>query len=148
MNSFISCIEYRYKIYKIIKLKKEVIIQYIIDIDNKEFLFKFKGIENITNYILESKDTKKVGKLQIYRFVKYYTRLKIYFNYIYNFQRILYKDSKLIEIWFFLISNIQTKYNILDYNFYNFDETNFIIDIIYSGIIVINTERNSRNKII
>lgn len=40
------------------------------------------------------------------------------------------------------------KYSILDCDFYNFNETGFIIDIIYSKMIITNIERNSRSKAI
>ena len=39
-----------------------------------------------------------------------------------------------------------TKYDIQDYNFYNFNETGFIIKVIYNNIIVIRTDRFNRDK--
>jgi len=72
----------------------------------------------------------------------------MYFNCIYNFQRVLYKDPELIGVWFWLIENIRAKYRVLDYNFYNFDKTRFIIDIICIVIIVICVDRYSRDKAI
>ncbi|EDN94839.1 hypothetical protein SS1G_10714 [Sclerotinia sclerotiorum 1980 UF-70] len=39
----------------------------------------------------------------------------------------LCKDPKFIEEWFGLVSNIQAKYDIVDSDFYNFDEIGFII---------------------
>lgn len=74
-----------------------MIIQYIFDIDLKGFLFKFKIMKDIVNYIFELRDTKCVGKLWIYQFIKCRIKLKMCFNYIYNFQRAFYKDSKFIE---------------------------------------------------
>ena len=39
------------------------------------------------------------------------------------------------------------KYNILNRDFYNFDKIDFIIEIIYIIIIVINTERYNKSKL-
>ena len=40
------------------------------------------------------------------------------------------------------------KYNILIRDFYNFDKIDFIIEIIYIIIIIINIKWNNKNKII
>ena len=39
-----------------------------------------------------------------------------------------------------------TKYGIQDYNFYNFDETDFIMKVICDNIVVIRTDRSGRGK--
>ncbi|EDO02756.1 hypothetical protein SS1G_05233 [Sclerotinia sclerotiorum 1980 UF-70] len=56
-------------------------------------------------------------------------------NRVYDFQRALYEDPKLIGEWFRLVSNMRAKYSILDCDFYNFDETGFMMSIIYPGIV-------------
>ena len=61
----------------------------------------------------------------------------MYFNRIYDFQRALYKDPELISMWFWLIENIKVKYRVLNYDFYNFDKTRFIIGIICTIIVII-----------
>ncbi|EDO04991.1 hypothetical protein SS1G_07475 [Sclerotinia sclerotiorum 1980 UF-70] len=132
----------------LIEKEEEVLIQYIIDMNERGFASKLNGVKDIVNYILESKDAKRVGKLWAHRFVKRCTKLKMCFSCIYNFQRALYKDSKLIEEWFGLVSNMQAKYDIQDCDFYNFDETGFMMGIICSGMVVISSERNGRNKAI
>ena len=48
--------------YKFIKLKEEIIIEYILDIDLKGFLFKYKGVKDIMNYIFELRDIKCIRK--------------------------------------------------------------------------------------
>ena len=106
MNSLTPHIEIQANRYKLIKLKEEIIIQYIFDINLKGFLFEFKNVENITNYIFKSKGAKRIKKFSVYWFVKHWIELKMYFNCIYNFQRVFYKDFKLIEKWFQLVVNI------------------------------------------
>lgn len=40
-----------------------MLFQYIIDMDNREFIFKLNNMENIANYILELQRVKKIKKL-------------------------------------------------------------------------------------
>ncbi len=58
----------------------------------------------------------------------------------------MYEDSKLIGAWFRLVENIRAKYGVLDYDFYNFDETGFIIGIISLVIVVTRVDRRGRGK--
>ena len=51
----------------------------------------------------------------------------MYFNCIYDFQRALYEDPELIGMWFRLVENMRAKYGVVDGNFYNFNETGFIM---------------------
>jgi hypothetical protein len=44
------------------------------------------------------------------------------------------------------VENMRAKYRILDYDFYNFDKTRFIISIIYAVIVVTRADRCSRGK--
>ncbi len=44
------------------------------------------------------------------------------------------------------MENIRVKYGVLDYDFYNFDETGFIIGVICVAMVVIRADRRSRGK--
>jgi hypothetical protein len=68
------------------------------------------------------------------------------FNCIYNFQRALCKDPKLIGVWFQLVQNIQAKYSVVDCDFYNFDKTGFIMGQITPRMVVTRVNRRSRAK--
>jgi hypothetical protein len=58
----------------------------------------------------------------------------------------LYEDPKLIGAWFQLVQNIRAKYNIVDSDFYNFDETSFMIGQITPRMVVIRADRCDRTK--
>ncbi|EDO04891.1 hypothetical protein SS1G_07374 [Sclerotinia sclerotiorum 1980 UF-70] len=58
------------------------------------------------------------------------------------------EDSEFIERWFRLVSNMQAKYSILDCDFYNFDETGFIMGQISLHIIVTKADRYGKSKAI
>lgn len=62
MNDFTPHIEIQTNYYNLTKLKKEMIIQYILNINSKGFLSKLKIIKNIANHIFESKNTKHIKK--------------------------------------------------------------------------------------
>ncbi|APA13989.1 hypothetical protein SS1G_11203 [Sclerotinia sclerotiorum 1980 UF-70] len=141
-------VDYRPKGHNLIKLEEEVLIQYIIDMDERGFAFKLSSVEDIANYILESQGAKKVGKLWAHRFVKRCLELKMHFNRVYDFQRALCEDPKLIEEWFGLVSNIWAKYSIVDSDFYNFNETGFMMGVICPGMVVTSIERCGRSKAI
>ena len=65
----------------------------------------------------------------------------------YNYQRAKYEDLKVICEQFALIYNVKVKYNILNNDLYNFNETGFIIGIIIATIVVTTLDsRSSRAK--
>ncbi|EDN98948.1 hypothetical protein SS1G_13807 [Sclerotinia sclerotiorum 1980 UF-70] len=134
--------------HKITELEEKVLLQYIIDMDDRGFAPKLSGVEDMANYILQSRGAKKVGKLWAHRFVKRHTELKMRFNRVYDFQKALCKDPKLIEKWFQMVLNIRAKYGIQDCDFYNFDETGFMMGIIVACMVVTSAERNGRSKAI
>ncbi|ESZ93769.1 hypothetical protein SBOR_5867 [Sclerotinia borealis F-4128] len=116
--------------------------------DTRGFAPRLSGVEDMANDILDTRGAYYVGKLWVYRFVQRWSELKIRFNCVYDFQKALCEDPKLIEGWFRLVSNMRAKYGILDCDFYNFDEIGFMMGIICFGMVVINAERYGRNKAI
>ena len=56
------------------------------------------------------------------------------------------EDPELIGAWFRLVQNMRAKYGIMDYDFYNFDETGFIIGVICASMVVTRADRRSRDK--
>jgi hypothetical protein len=84
-------------------LEEEVIVWYILDIDERGFVPRLASVEDIANYILESRRARHVGKLWAYRFVQRRLELKTRLNRVYNFQRALCEDPELISAWFRLV---------------------------------------------
>ena len=58
------------------------------------------------------------------------------FNRAYDFQRAICEDLELISAWFKLMHNMRAKYSILDCDFYNFDETGFMMGVICASMVV------------
>ena len=63
----------------------------------------------------------------------------------YDYQRAKCEDPKVISEWFALVRNVKAKYGIVDDDIYNFDETGFMMGIIFVGIVV--TTLDGRGKV-
>jgi hypothetical protein len=98
--------DYRPKVQKLTELEEGVIVNYIIDLDSRGFSPWLADVEDIANYLLETHQAKRVGRLWAHRFVQRRLELKIRLNCVYDYQRALCKDPKLIGIWFRLVENI------------------------------------------
>lgn len=115
--------------HKLTELEEEVIVRNILDIDSRGFAPRLAGVEDMANFILESRGGKRVGKLWAHRFIQRRPDLKMRFNRVYDFQRALCEDPELIGAWLRLVENMRTKYGVVDCDFYNFDETGFMMGV-------------------
>ena len=146
MNGLLPLPERRPANIKLTILEEEVIIRNILDMDSRGFAPRLAGVEDMANYILKSRGGKRVGKLWAHRFIQRQPALKTRFNRVYDFQRALCEDSELIGSWFRLVENMRVKYGVLDCDFYNFDETGFMIGVICPAMVVTRADRRGRGK--
>lgn len=105
------------------ELEEQVIVNHILDLDSRGFSPRQADVEDMANYLRKTRRAKLVGKLWAHRFIQRRPELKTRFNRVYDFQRVLCEDPKLIGAWFQLVQNMRAKYGVVDSNFYNFDET-------------------------
>ncbi|EDN91382.1 hypothetical protein SS1G_00785 [Sclerotinia sclerotiorum 1980 UF-70] len=63
MNGILPLIELRLTNHKMTELEEKSLFQYILDMDKRGFSPRISDIEDIANYILETRGAKKVGKL-------------------------------------------------------------------------------------
>ena len=126
--------------------EEETIVRYIIDLDSRGFPPRIDGVEDMANLLLATRHAKRVGKHWPYRFVQRRPELKTRFSRSYDFQRALCEDPKLIGDWFGLVANMRAKYGIQDCDFYNFDETGFMMGIICGSMVVTRADRRGRSK--
>jgi len=131
---------------KLNELEETVLLRYILDMDERGFAPRLAGVEDMANYILEARGGRRVGKLWAHRFVQRRPELKTRFNRVYDFQRALCEDPELIGAWFQLVENMRAKYGIQDCDFYNFDETGFMMGVICPGMVVTRSDRRGRGK--
>ncbi|KFY28655.1 hypothetical protein V491_00357, partial [Pseudogymnoascus sp. VKM F-3775] len=146
MNGHSTIHERRPANHNLTKTEEEVIVRYILDLDTRGFAPRIAGVEDMANLILISRGGRRVGQLWAHRFVKRQPELKTRFNRVYDFQRALCEDPKLIGAWFQLVENMKAKYGVQDCDFYNFDETGFMMGIICPAMIVTRADRRGRGK--
>lgn len=134
--------------HKLNDLEEETLIRYILDLDSREFAPRLASVEDMANLLLESRGEPRVGKNWAYRFVQRQPELKTRFNRVYDFQRVLCEDPELISAWFRLVQNMRAKYGVLDCDFYNFDETGFIMGVISPAMVITRANRCGKGKAI
>ena len=62
--------EYRPPMQKLTELEKEVILRNILELDIRGFVPRLAGVEDMANYILESRSGKRVGGRWAHQFVQ------------------------------------------------------------------------------
>ncbi|EAQ86209.1 hypothetical protein CHGG_07462 [Chaetomium globosum CBS 148.51] len=85
----------------------------------------------MANHLLRTRGAPPVGKLWAHRFVKRQPRLSTRRTRRYDYQRAKCEDPKVIGEWFALVQNTRAKYGIVDDDVYNFDETGFMMGMIF-----------------
>ena len=116
--------------------EEEVIVQYIMQLDSWGFSPQCADVEDMANVLLTICNAQHVRKRWTERFIKRRPELTIRFNHVYDYQRGLCKDPAIIEPWFRLVHNMHAKYGIQDGDFYNFDETGFMMGMVRPGIVI------------
>jgi hypothetical protein len=65
----------------------------------------------------------------------------------YDYQGAKCEDPKVIFEWFALVWNVKAKYVILDEDTYNFDETGFMMGIIFACMVVTTSDGRGKAKL-
>ena len=133
---------------KLTATEAEVIIQYILDLDSRGFSPTKAEVEDMANLLLAKRDAPPVGKCWTDRFISRQPRLSTRLNRAYDYQRALQEDPDVLNTWFQLARNMRVKYGVPDCDFYNFDETGFMMGQIKPGMVVTRSDRIGRPKAI
>jgi hypothetical protein len=128
------------------ELEEQVLIQHIVDLDERGFSPRLKDIEDIAKSILASRHGPPIGKLWAHRLVKRTPELKTRFSRSYDYQRAQCEDPKLLEAWFQRVTDVKAKYGIQDCDIWNFDETGFQMGVISSCMVVTQADRRGKRK--
>jgi hypothetical protein len=131
---------------KLTSSEEETLVQYVLDLDLRGFPPRIGGVEDMANLLLATRRAKPAGKRWAYNFVHRRPELKTRFSRAYDFQRALCEDPELINAWFQLVANMRMKYAIQDEDFYNFDETGFMMGVICGNMIITRADRRGRGK--
>ena len=132
---------------KLTQSEEEAIIQYVIELDVRAFSPRLSGIEDMVNQLLRVRNAPPVGQLWAHRFVRRKEELRTRYTRRYDYQRAKCEDPKVIGEWFALVRNVKAKYGIVDDDIYNFDETGFIMGIIFAGMVVTTSDGHGKAKL-
>lgn len=132
--------------HKLTSSEEETIVRHALDLDSRGFPPRIEGVEDMANLLLATRTRERVGKNWAYRFVQRRPELKTRFSRAYDFQRALCEDPELIRQWFKLVKNMRAKYGIQDTDFYNFDETGFMMGVICVSMVVTCADCRGRSK--
>ena len=146
MNGRTTVADRRPKVQNLTSIEEEVVVQYILHLDSRGYPPLIGDVAAMANYILLSRKARPVGKQWPYRFVQRREELKTRFSRAYDFQWALCEDLDAITTWFRLVANMRAKYGIIDGDFYNFDETGFMMGMIQPNMIVTRSDRRGKSK--
>jgi len=121
---------------KLTQSEEEAIVQYVIELSARAFPPRLCGVEDMANQLLRERDAPPVGKLWAHRFVKRQPEIRTRYTRRYDYQRAKCEDPKIIGEWFALVQNTKAKYGILDEDIHNFDETGFVMGMIFPGLVL------------
>ncbi|KAL2016999.1 hypothetical protein VTK56DRAFT_2680 [Thermocarpiscus australiensis] len=132
---------------KLTDLEERAIVQYIIELHARAFPPRLSSVEDMANQLLRVRDAPRVGKLWAHNFVKRQPTLRTRWSRRYDYQRAKCEDLEVIGEWFALVRNTKAKYGIVDDDIYNFDETGFMIGIIFAGMVVTTSDGRGKAKL-
>jgi len=121
---------------KLTKLEEEAIVQYILELGMRSFPPRLRDVKDMANQLLRVRDASPVGKIWANNFVKRQPELRTRYCRKYDYQRAKCEDRKAMGEWFNLVRNVKAKYGILDDDTYNFNETGFMMGVIYTGMVI------------
>ena len=126
--------------------ESKALVKYILDLDSQGFSPSLADVKDMADQLLKSRGAQLTGTRWAHRFVKRHPDLKTCINRAYDYQRALCEDPKIIKPWFSLVENMRAKYGIEDSDFYNFDETGFMMGMIRSKTVLTRSERERKTN--
>ena len=128
-------------------LEEQTIVQYTIELSARAFPPRLRGVEDMANHLRRERDAPPVGQRWAHNFVKRQPELRTRYTRRYDYQRAKCEDPKVVSEWFALVRNVKAKYGIVEDDIYNFDETGFMMGIIFAGIVVTTSDGLSKAKL-
>ena len=128
-------------------LEEKTIVQYVVELYTRAFPPRLCSVEDMANQLLRVRDAPPVGQLWAHRFVRRKEELRTRWTRQYDYQRAKCEDLKAISEWFALVRNVKAKYGIVEDDIYNFDETGFMMGIIFAGMVVTTSDGRGKAKL-
>jgi hypothetical protein len=128
--------------------EEEAIVEYILKQDAQGFSPRRADVQDMANLLMDKRGERRVGKNWTDRFIQRRPELSTRLSRAYDYQRALLEDPDVLNAWFRLVANMRAKYGIQDSDFYNFDETGFMMGMIGGKMVVTRSDRQSNPKLV
>jgi hypothetical protein len=103
-------------------------------------------VQDMANNLLAERGGEPIGKHWVDRFKTRTPEIKLQRSRLYDHQRALNEDPRVITPWFELVANTKAKYGIGDDDTYNFDETGFMMGVIQAQMVFTGSEKRGNLK--
>jgi hypothetical protein len=146
LSGRVARVEIRANSHKLTPIEEQVLIQWIISMDNRGYPPRVCAVQNAARLLLQQRvgPSTSIGINWTARFIKRQPALQSRFNRKYDYQRAQCEDPELIGAWFRLVSNTIQKYGIQQEDIYNFDETGFAMGIASTSRVVTTSDRRGK----
>ncbi len=126
MKGYLPKAEKRNVQYILIESEEEMFVRYVFDLDSRRFSPRLSVVRSMADLLRTIYRMISIGKQWLYNFIRCCPEFKTRFSRVYDFQRALYENPAVLNVWFRLVANIYAKYTIQEKDFYNFDEIGFV----------------------
>jgi hypothetical protein len=128
--------------------EEEAIVQYILDQDARGFCFRKVDVQDIADLLMDKRGAQRVGRCWTTRFIHRRPEIRTRLTRVYDYHRPLVEDPNVLNAWFRLATNMRAKYGIQDSDYYNFDETGFMMGKIEGVLVVTRSDRQKKPKLV
>ena len=131
--------------------EETALVQWILAMNKHGLPSQHSTVQSMANLLLEKQgdeNSKTIGKNWISSFIKRHEELKSKFVQKFNYKHSLCEDCLIIQSWFQLIQEIIEEYGILLEDTYNMDEIGFAQGMISTCMVITNSERKDRPKLL
>lgn len=131
--------------------EEAVPVQWILSMDKRGLPPRPSTVRSMANLLLEKRgdgNPETTGPTWVSRFIQRHPEIKSKFVRKFNYKRSCCEDPKIMKNWFDLVQDITTEYQIMPDDSYNMDEVGFAMGMISTCMVVTNSERKDRPKLL
>lgn len=137
--------------HKLTEIQDDFILEWILFMDERGQEPQRVMVKEMANLLLAKRGDHEaitVGNHWVDNFVIRNDCLKTRYSRLYNNQRALCEDPRVIKPWFDIILKTIAEYGIHDDDIYNFDETGFAMGVANTSKVIIRSEYNWKRKLL
>jgi predicted HTH domain antitoxin len=137
--------------HKFTESEENLLVQWILDLNKRELLSRPTFVKNMINHLLSlrnSTSSSRIDKNWVFNLVKRCTELQCRYFRHYNHERAKCENRRIIEDWFKILKDTIAEHEIQADDIYNFDETDFAIELCATTKVIISADRYDQPKLL